>query len=205
MATDTRFETDRLILRVFEPRDLDDIHEQVYADPEVCKWYCGATRTPEESRDWLHFRITEARYSEFHAFAVELKQTGRVIGLVRLGPWARVTRFPEEVDTLFNPIDVELSFAFGRAYWGQGYAAEACRPVIDYAFDELRLPRLVGGALAVNERSIALHRRLGYRVDFDPTDGDVVAMLVNTRPPKPAAPGADPPPLAPQSPQLSPH
>jgi RimJ/RimL family protein N-acetyltransferase len=182
MDDSKRFETERLLLRVFEPRDLDDIHEQVYSDPEVCQWYCGDTRTVEESRDWLHFRITEARYSEFHAFAAELKETGTVIGLVRLGPWARDSRFPDEVDDGFNPIDVELSFAFGQAYWGKGYAFEACLRVIDYAFDELRIPRLVGGASAENERSIALHRRLGYRVVHDPRDGDVIAMLVNTRP-----------------------
>lgn len=184
MAATTRFETDRLILRVFEPRDLDDIHGQVYSDPDVCRMYCGDTRTVEESRDWLHFRITEAKFSEFHAFAAELKEIGKVIGLVRLGPWARDSRFPDEVDDGFNPIDVEMSFAFGRDYWGKGYAYEACLRVIDYAFDELRIPRLVGGASAENERSIALHRRLGYRVDYDPRDGDIIAMLVNTRPPK---------------------
>lgn len=181
MIASERFETERLIIRLFRPGDLDDIHTQVYSDAEVCKWYCGDTRTYETTRDWLHFRMTEAKYADFHAWAVELKAEEKVIGLVRLGAYARTSRLPEEAGLGYNPIDVELSFAFGQAYWGKGYAYEACLPVIDYAFDTLRLPQLVGGALAVNRRSAALHRRLGYRVEIDPSDGDYVAVLTNTR------------------------
>lgn len=182
MASPKPFETKRLFVRPFVPADLDDIHTQVYSDPDVCKWYCGDTRTYDATRDWLHFRIIEARYSDFHAWAVELTEEKKVIGLVRLGAYARTSRLPEEAGLVYNPIDVELSFAFGQAYWGKGYAYEACLPVIDYAFDTLRLPRLVGYALSVNQRSAALHRRLGYRVEVDPSEGDYVAVLANTRP-----------------------
>lgn len=175
-----RFETEHLILRSFERRDLEDIHTQVYSDPDVCRYYCGRTRTKKESRDWLHFRITEAKYSDFYAWAVELKETGRVIGLVRLGPYVNsFSRWPENPDPPYNEVEVEMSFAFGQAYWGRGYALEACRRILDFTFRELRLPRLVGGAAKENLRSARFHEKLGYRVTTNLLDEDFVAVLLN--------------------------
>lgn len=183
----TRFETQRLILRPFETRDLDDIYTQVYSDPVVCQYYCGPTRTKKKTRAWLHFRMTEAEYSDFYAWAVELKDAGRVIGLVRLGPYVNdFSRWPENPDPPFNDIEVELSFAFGQSYWGQGYALEACRVIIDYAFRTRRLPRLVGGADAQNLRSARFHEKLGYRVTINLLDDDFVAVLDNPYPPETA-------------------
>ncbi|MEI4920795.1 GNAT family N-acetyltransferase, partial [Klebsiella pneumoniae] len=74
----------------------------------------------------------------------------------------------------YNSLEVELAFAFGRRYWGRGYAYEACQSMIRYAFDELKLARLVGGVKAQNTRSINLHRRLGYRIEPNVLDADYV-------------------------------
>jgi RimJ/RimL family protein N-acetyltransferase len=68
-----------------------------------------------------------------------------------------------------NNIEVELAFAFGKAFWGQNYAYEAWQPLIDYAFNELKIPRLLGGAKQANERSVRLQRRLGF--DIYPNGG----------------------------------
>ncbi len=177
----TNFETEHLILRPFRPGDLDEIHEQVYSATDVCRHYCGPTRTKTKTKRWLHYRATEAEYSDFHAWAVELKATGRVIGLVRLGPYVNsFNRLAEEPNPSFNAVEVELSFAFGQAYWGHGYALEACRRIIAHAFDDLRLPRLLGSAAAENVRSARFHEKLGYRVTKNLMDDDFVAQLVNS-------------------------
>jgi RimJ/RimL family protein N-acetyltransferase len=174
------FETERLILRPFRPGDLDDIHEQVYSDPDVCRYYCGATRTKTKTKRWLHFRITEAEYSDFYAWAVELKETDKVIGLVRLGPYVNsFIRPPGEPDPPFNAVEVELSFAFGRSYWGQGLALEASHRIIVHAFNDLKLPRLLGGVSRHNLRSVRFHEKLSYRVTKNLLDEDLEAMLRN--------------------------
>ena len=174
------FETGRLMIRPFRAGDLDDIHEQVYSDPEVCVYYCGSTRTRAKTRRWLHFRITEAEYSDFYAWAVELRENSRVIGLVRLGAYVNdFMRTPEDREPSFNPVEVELSFAFGRAFWGQSYALEAASQVVDYAFRELRLSRLVGGVARQNLRSVRFHQKLGYRVTKNLLDDDFEAVLDN--------------------------
>ena len=72
--------------------------------------------------------------------------------------WYRVK---DEPSLPVSKVEVELAFAFGKAFWGQGYAYEACQVLIDYAFNDLKIPRLLGGAKQSNDRSVRLQRRLG--------------------------------------------
>ena len=59
-------------------------------------------------------------------------------------------------------IEVELAFAYGKAFWGQGYAYKACQALINYAFNDLKIPRPLGEANHSNDRSVRLQRRLGF-------------------------------------------
>jgi len=120
---------------------------------------------------------------------VVLKETGRVIGLVRLGPYINsYDRVPGDTAAHFNEVEVELSFAFGQAYWGKGYAQETCRRIIAHAFNDLKLPRLLGGVAKENSRSARFHEKLGYQVTRNPVDDDFVTLLVNNETPE--GPGA---------------
>ena len=179
-------ETPRLLLREFREEDYDDILANVYADREVWGMYSGIGDKPEEIRRRFLNRVYQPGNAEFGFRAVELKTTGRVIAQVHLEPHVLPTDavaavVPEVPPSPYGIIEVELAFAFGKQYWGQGYAHEACLPMIEYAFKELKLPRLVGGALVKNVRSQKLHQRLGYTLAPDPTDPDfVIAALLNT-------------------------
>lgn len=176
-------ETARLLLREFRESDYEDILSNVYADKEVWGMYSSIGDKPEEIRCRFLNRCYQPGSAEFGFRAVELKASGRIIGQVHVEPHVLDRRsIPGEAPSPFGTIEVELAFAFGKAYWGQGYAYEACLAMIDYAFLDLKLPRLVGGAMVGNERSINLHRRLGYTVTPDPLDHQfVVAVLDNHR------------------------
>lgn len=173
-------QTDRLFLRRFYPTDFDDIVEQIYSDPEVYRYYSGIAEDREEIERRFLIRSHQPESAEFGFWAVELRHQRKVIGQVHLEPYVnRYNPIPGETGAYFK-IEVELAFAFGRAYWGQGFATEACRAAIDYAFHDLRLARLVGGIKTVNERSIRHHLRLGYHVFVNGTDADwQVAVLEN--------------------------
>ena len=173
------FETERLIIRPFEIDDLNDVYRLIYSDAEVCEHYSSdGTRTLEETREWLTFRVMEPKYSDFYGWAVVHKADNQFIGLVRLeaGPnfWYR---FKDNPNPRYNDVEVELSFAFGKEYWGKGYATEGCQAVIKYAFLELKIPRLVGGASLENERSARLQERLGFYVERG--DGGYATRLEN--------------------------
>jgi [ribosomal protein S5]-alanine N-acetyltransferase len=176
-------QTARLFLRRFSPEDFDDIIEQIYSDPEVYRHYSSIAEDREEVERRFRVRCTQPQGADFGFWAVELRQQRKVIGQVHLEPYVNTyNAIPGEADDLFRHIEVELAFAFGRRFWGQGYATEACRAAIEYAFLDLKLPRLVGAIKTVNERSVRHHLRLGYRVLPNSEDGDwQVAILDNNR------------------------
>ena len=59
--------------------------------------------------------------------------------------------------------DVELGYTLARAAWGRGYATEAARAVLRWAFAGLRLPRVVAVADPANTASLRVLEKLGMR------------------------------------------
>jgi RimJ/RimL family protein N-acetyltransferase len=66
---------------------------------------------------------------------------------------------------------VETGWRLARDAWGHGYATEAARAAVDHGFDRLGLTEILAIAVAGNERSFAVMRRLGMTpvpsLDFD--------------------------------------
>lgn len=174
-------ETDRLILRPFTMDDVEAAHREIYTSRDV--W---GPRTREQVADGVMMAMLMARSADDGPWAkraVTLKTDGDFIGQVRLGPSHNYFyRWAEEPTPRYNELEVELSFAFGKAYWGQSYAYEASQAMIRYAFEELKLRRLVNGTGDENVRSINLHRRLGFRIfPALPDNNGIVAVLDNNR------------------------
>lgn len=167
------FETERLILRRMEPEDVPVLKELIYSDREVWGQYSGYGDKPDLLEKSFSHHVHQPDDAEFGFQAVVLKDRGLPIGQVHLDPyvneWYRVLGDPP---LPVHGIDVELAFAFGKACWGQSYAYEACVRLIDYAFNTLKIPRLVGGAKRTNDRSVRLQKRLGYEIyeNEDPDD-----------------------------------
>jgi ribosomal-protein-alanine N-acetyltransferase len=174
-------QTDRLWLRPLTMDDLVDWHREIYADPEVVRHYSGrGVETVEQAQQRLVGHLAAWREDELGRLAVVLKASGEFLGQVHLDAYVnRWYRWADEPDPPANVMEVELAFAFGRRFWGQGYAFEACTAVIGYAFGELNLRRLVGGAHQDNARSHRLQRRLGFRVEpnLRPGADTVVTIL----------------------------
>jgi RimJ/RimL family protein N-acetyltransferase len=176
--------TQRLLLRPFTRED-EGIHRLVYADPEVAHPFCGTTRTLEEIRDWLIHRAWQAAEDDLGFWAVVRRRDEGLLGLVALQlyvPWWIV--WEHDPEARHHRPEVELSYALGRAHWGHGYATEACRALIAHAFEQLRLPRIAYGVDGANTRSVAMLRRLGFRLERDlhpDASGAVIGVLDNDR------------------------
>lgn len=56
----------------------------------------------------------------------------------------------------------EIGWTFAEGHWGKGYASEAARAVIDYAFDGLALPVLYSQTSDSNASSTRMMHRLGF-------------------------------------------
>jgi [ribosomal protein S5]-alanine N-acetyltransferase len=178
-------ETPRLLLRPFTIEDAEAAYREIYSDIEVVRHYSSlGVQTLEQVRARIASYMGAWESDQLGRHAVILKENQSFIGQVHLNGYVNsYARLEDEPDSPFNALEVELAFAFGRRYWGQGYAYEACQAVIRYAFDDLRLRRLVGGAALENERSINFHRRLGFRVEHstNPDSQGYVTILDNVR------------------------
>ncbi|MBI3701589.1 MAG: GNAT family N-acetyltransferase [Afipia sp.] len=56
----------------------------------------------------------------------------------------------------------ELGYCFGVDHWGKGYATEAGRAVIDFAFEEFSIDRITSGARVVNTASRHVLEKCGF-------------------------------------------
>ena len=89
----------------------------------------------------------------------EERASGAFVGVAGLAP----VRF----EAHFTPA-VEIGWRLARAAWGRGYATEAARATVAFAFDELGLEEVVALAVPANARSRAVMDRLG--MTHDPAD-----------------------------------
>jgi RimJ/RimL family protein N-acetyltransferase len=59
--------------------------------------------------------------------------------------------------------DFELGYWFGVPFWGRGFATEAARAVIDYAFGDLEHEALLSGARVTNPASRRVLEKCGFQ------------------------------------------
>ena len=64
---------------------------------------------------------------------------------------------------LGKPDVPEVGYWLGVPYWGQGYATDAARAVIDYAFEEFASAELRAGARVVNPASRRVLEKCGFQ------------------------------------------
>lgn len=166
-------QTERLVIRPFSMDDLNEAYAVLEGHPDVWRFDPGRQRTLEERRDALQYRIWEYENKGIGALAITLRDTGKLIG------YAGLQLYLFEQEDRATP-EVELFYKLGRYFWGRGYALEACREMVRYAFRDLRLPRIVTWTHRDNARSVALLRKLDMRIE--PAPGypeDVIAVLEN--------------------------
>jgi len=149
----TEFRTERLLLRRWREADRDPF-AAMNADPVVMEHLQGLM-TRDRSDAFID-RI-EARWdaSGWGLWAVEVPGVAPFIGFTGL---ARPS---------FMPAEIEVGWRLARAHWGAGYATEAARAAVDYAFSTLALPALISMTIPANVRSQHVMAKLGFVRDPD--------------------------------------
>jgi RimJ/RimL family protein N-acetyltransferase len=171
----TVLETPRLIVRPFVLEDLEAVHRILDLE---------AMMEPQplvERRDWLEWsvrsyveleKLSQAPYGDR---AIVLKENNRLVGSVGLvpliGPYEQLRCFggpdPGGKPARFTA-EMGLFWALENASRGQGYATEAARAVVDFAFRELNMARLAATTEYDNLPSRRVMERLGMRIETNP-------------------------------------
>ena len=155
LRPDWPIETERLLLRPFEAGDLDAYHV-IQSDENVARFLYNEPRTLDETRDFLDRKISTAALhaeGDWSSAAVVLRETGELVGDMAL-LWASEQHRQGEIGFVFHP-----------AHQGRGYATEAARPLLAFAFGPLGLHRVVGRTEARNVASTRVLEKLGMRLE----------------------------------------
>lgn len=117
-----KLETKRLILRFMKETDTHDIFININHDKDVLKYFIDKYREKEEEMT-LDKTIKFCLDNERYLFAIELKDTHEVIGMMLQ------CSTPSAV---FN--SSEIGYAIGQKHWNKGYVTEALKAMIDFLF-----------------------------------------------------------------------
>ncbi len=166
--------TERLLLRPYTEADIEPAHAILEGHPDVYRFDPGFARTLEQRAVLIRRHIADNQEDGEGTLAVTLKESGQFIG--QAGLQLYILPCPP-----FATPEVELYYKLGRDFWGQGYAEETCRALIDFAFNTMHLLRLVTITQPDNRQSVRLLKRLGFSVAPGPASWrpEVMAILVN--------------------------
>ncbi|MGH8896804.1 MAG: GNAT family N-acetyltransferase [Egibacteraceae bacterium] len=153
MSACPTLKTNRLVLRPFRESDLpaytavlqaEEVRAALHLPTDV-----GRERAWTEMALWLG----QWELRGTGQWAVEEKGSGAFVGRAGL-------HYPERCDWP----GIEVGWTLHPDHWGKGYATEAGARAIIYAFGKLEAKRLFSMILPENRRSIAVARRLGFRL-----------------------------------------
>jgi RimJ/RimL family protein N-acetyltransferase len=142
----TTLVTDRLVLRVPEPSDLDGI-APAFTDPHAMRFY-PRTYLPEEVAEWIEVWRDEWADGGFTWFAVVERATEQTIGRIGL-------------HRLDERDDVEVGWNLRRDAWGRGLATEAASACLRWGFQDLKLDEIVAITTDENTPSQRVMDKLG--------------------------------------------
>ena len=162
-------ETGRLLVRAPQTADMEAI-VTLWSDPAAMQ-YTGGPRQRKIVVE--HFRAYAADPAAFVArehecwWSVLLRASGEWLGLVAL---IQKTAGEQTIH--------DLGYFFLPAHWGQGYATEATRPVVEFALGDLGLNSVEAVIDPENGASQAVARKLGLTESFREPRSDGVERQV---------------------------
>lgn len=146
------FETQNLILREIRERDCHDMFEYAqlsYVGPNA-GW--EPHRTLSHTKEVIRMFNNKPRYGQLGVFAIILKSNLKMIGTV-------------ELHTYTPHFKAELGYTINPEYWGNGYATEASRKILEWGFTELGLKRIECSSFPDNLRSQRVCEKLGFKFE----------------------------------------
>jgi RimJ/RimL family protein N-acetyltransferase len=145
-----RIETERLLLRLPEAGDVQPMFE-IHQDPEVMRFVGKPGGITVAWRN-VAMMIGHWHMLDYGMWIVETRADGEVIG--RAGLWNEA-----------GGPGLELGWLMRRSAWGKGYATEASRAALEWAWRHLDADHIISVIHAENTPSIRIAEKLGQRFE----------------------------------------
>lgn len=155
-------ETERLILRRQKESDVDAL-VTLWSNPQVTR-YLGGPRDQQALRESFVQSALSPFSDDYDLWPVVEKKTGRVIGHSGL--------LDKEVE---GKTEIELVYVISPERWGKGYATEIALALTSYAFESLRVDRVVALVEPENKPSERVAVKIGmtYKSTITRPNGNV--------------------------------
>ncbi|MEM6724861.1 MAG: GNAT family N-acetyltransferase [Bacteroidota bacterium] len=138
----------RLYLRELSLSDLEVAYE-MDADPEVMQYIRPPAKNIEETREKMKKIIAYYRkYEGYGVWAGIEKETDTMVG------WWILKSLPK------SPF-IEVGYRLRKQYWGNGYATEMTKALLEYGFLQLNLPEIVAVTDLENHASMRVLEKAG--------------------------------------------
>ena len=150
---DLPIETERLFLRKYKDRDLEDIVAYSRAADFWLARNMDWEPTEEGVKAYFESRrdLEPESYPEWLDLVVELKAGSKAVGNVGIGVADR------------DQGQASVGWLLGCQYRGQGLATEAVRALVTFGFESMGLHRIYARTGSRNTRSWRLMERIGMR------------------------------------------
>jgi len=168
-----QWETERLIIKPPTWDDMDALQD-LWADPDVmCYVGDGKPRTIQQTQSGLFAMIDHYIEHGFTLGCVFHKETQSFIGRAGL----------IYLDYCPSNLDIEVGYMFRKQDWNNGYATECASFFIEWGFQCLRVPRIVGVSYPQNKGSQQVMTRCGMTPAGHYQYGDISANMFEIQSP----------------------
>lgn len=142
--------TDRLILKKLDRRDAEVLY-RYRSKEEVLKFQSFHPRSLQHVEEFFEdlAEVPDVEDTWFQ-LGIHLKEEKKLIGDLGL-------------HFLPDGCQVEIGYSLDPCYQGKGYATEAIKEILKYLFEKLQKHRVTASVDPLNENSIRLLERLGFR------------------------------------------
>jgi RimJ/RimL family protein N-acetyltransferase len=150
-ATPPVLETGRLVLRPFTAADADEV-QAIVSDREIASTTLSIPHPYPDgmAAEWIAEHAPAFERGEEVVCAVTLRDGGEIVGAIGI-----------HLDPPHHR--AELGYWVARPHWNRGYATEAARALVRWAFETLELHRVQARHLTRNPSSGTVMRKLGMR------------------------------------------
>jgi [ribosomal protein S5]-alanine N-acetyltransferase len=172
-------ETDRLVVRPFVLDDLAAVHDLLDVQLADANVGTDGVLSLEERERWLRWMVGSyeglayLHQPPYGDRAVVLRDTGELVGACGyvpcLGPYGQVRGLAAagSESRLWSP-EFGLYWSVSPRYQRCGFATEAGRALVDWAFGEIKLGRIIATTSYDNTASIRVMEKLGMRIERNP-------------------------------------
>ncbi|NNF52632.1 MAG: GNAT family N-acetyltransferase [Gammaproteobacteria bacterium] len=155
--------SERLVLTPFTPDDLD-LSLQLWTDPAVLR-YAGKAMSESAIRKCMPKWTRRGGNGCIGIWTISDRKTREKYGSVALLPMPienSETDYSSLIPGEMPDADIEVGYFLKRSAWGCGYATEACRRLLQFAFEESPLKEVVATFHKDNQPSRNVLQKAGF-------------------------------------------